>query len=101
LTTLLIKDQVFLDIKQLLLDHQALRRQQTPDNMSLAAKIVENYLKTHDDWVARAQLADGTQGYGVTVVPGVDGKSYTINYFGRVVRGTNVINVNGTLTIPA
>lgn len=101
LQTLLIKDQVFIDIRNLLLDHKALRQGDTGNNRSLAAVIVESYLKSHDDWVERVSLSDGTTSYGVTVVDGVDSKSYTVNYFGRVVRGTNVINVNGTLTIPA
>lgn len=101
LATLLVKDQVFLDIRDLLLDHKALRQPNTPDNRSLAAKIVEEYLKGHADWVDKVNLADGTRGYGVTVVNGIDGKSYTVNYFGQIQRGTNVINVNGTLTIPA
>lgn len=101
LTTLLIKDQVFLDIRDLLLDHKALRQTNNQDSRSLAAKIVEEYLKGHSDWVDKVNLADGTRGYGVTVVNGADGKSYTVNYFGQVQRGTNVINVNGTLTIPA
>lgn len=101
LQTLLIKDQVFIDIRTLLYNMNAVRKAQTADNMSLAAKAVEGYLKSHADWVAPVLLPNGDIGYGVTVVPGVDGKSYTINYFGGVVRGTNVININGTLTIPA
>lgn len=101
LMTLLVKDQVFIDIREILLDHQALRKGNTGGNRSLAAALVENYLKAHDDWIARVGLSDGTTGYGVTVVNAPDGKSYTINYFGQIVRGTNVINVNGSLTIPA
>lgn len=101
LMTLLIKDQVFLDIRDLLLASNALRTGNTADNRSLAAKMVEGYLKAHDDWVERVELADGSTGYGVTVVPSNDLKSYTVSYFGQVVRGTNVININGTLTIPA
>lgn len=101
LMTLLIKDQCFIDIRDLLLDNKQLRKGNTPDNRAFAAKIVEGYLKAHDDWVQRVALSDGTTGYGVSVVNGVDGKSFTVNYFGQVVRGTNVININGTLTIPA
>lgn len=101
LQTLLIKDQVFIDIRNLLLGTNALRTPNTADNRSLAAKIVERYLKSHDDWVAPVKLGDGTTGYGVTVVTAPDLKSFTVNYFGAIVRGTNVININGTLTIPA
>lgn len=100
LMTLLIKDQVFLDIKDLLLNGKFLRSGNTADNRSLAAKQVDSYLKAHSTWVEKIELPDGSTGYGVTAVPSVDLKSFTINYFGKVVRGTNVIYINGTLTIP-
>jgi hypothetical protein len=100
LMTLLIKDQVFLDIRDLLLASNTLRTGNTADNRSLAAKMVESYLTQHSDWVQPVELANGTVGYGVSVTPTPDSKSMTINYHGQVVRGTNVININGSLTIP-
>jgi hypothetical protein len=78
-----------------------LRKGNTPSNRALAGKMVDQYLRDHSDWVLPVALGDGTTGYGVTVVPSADQKSFTINYFGQVVRGTNVININGSLTIPA
>jgi hypothetical protein len=101
LTTLLIKDEVFIGIRKRLREEKFLRVGNTVDNRSRAAKVVQMFLQEHDDWVQPVALADGTTGYGVTAVPGVDEKSFTINYFGKVVRGTNVININGTLTIAA
>lgn len=100
LMTLLIKDEVFLGIRNMLLDGRALRTGNTATNRALAAKQVDQWLRTHGDWVEPVVLADGTTGYGVSVTPSADLKSFTVNFFGQVVRGTNVININGTLTIP-
>lgn len=100
LMTLLIKDEVFLGIKNMLLGQMFLRSGNTAQNRALAGKLTDQWLKAHDDWVEPISLADGSEGYGVTVVPSADLKSFTVNYFGQVVRGTNVININGTLTIP-
>lgn len=100
LMTLLIKDQVFIDIRKLLMDGLYLRSGNTPQMRAMAAKQVDSYLKSVSDWVEPIDLPDGTTGYGVTALPSSDLKSFTINYFGKVVRGTNVININGTLTIP-
>lgn len=101
LQTLLIKDEVFLGIKQELLDAKFLRKPNTADNRNFAAAIVDSWLKAHDTWVEQVVLPNGTTGYGVTTTPSVDGKSFTVNYFGQVVRGDNVIAINGTLTIAA
>lgn len=100
LMTLLIKDEVFLGIRDMLLAARFLRSGNTANNRALAGKMTDQWLKSHDDWVEPITLADGTTGYGVTVTPSADLKSFTVNYFGNVVRGTNVININGTLTIP-
>lgn len=101
LTTLLIKDQVFIDIRNLLLAQKFLRSPNTLANRGLACAVVTNYLNLHDDWIAPVVLGDGTTGYGVYAVPSSDNKSFTIYYSGAVVRGTNVINISGSLTIPA
>lgn len=101
LTTLLVKDQLFINIRNLLRGQRFLREGNTATNRALAAKLVDQYLKSVSDWVEPVELADGTTGYGVTVVASSDLKSFTVNYFGQIVRGTNVININGTLTIPA
>jgi len=101
LMTLLIKDQVFIDIRKILLDNEFLRKGNTDANRAMAAKLVDQYLKSVSDWVQPITLPDGTTGYGVSAVASSDQKSFTVYYYGQVVRGTNVINVNGTLTIPA
>lgn len=101
LQTLLVKDETFLGVRQELLDQKFLRKPNTQDNRDLACAIVDSWLKAHDTWVAPTPLPDGTTGYGVTAVSSEDQKSFTISYFGQVVRGTNVIVLNETLTIAA
>jgi hypothetical protein len=101
LTTLLYKDQVFLDIRDLLLGEKFLRSGNTAKNRGMAGALVTSYLNGHSDWIAPVNLPDGTVGYGVTVTPSADLKSFTIAYQGQIVRGTNVINIAGSLTIPA
>lgn len=99
LMTLLIKDTVFLGVRDTLLGANFLRVGNTEDNRSRAAALVDAYLKSKATWVEPIQLADGTIGYGVNVTPSTDLKKFTVAYHGQVVRGTNVIDVNGTLTI--
>lgn len=103
LETLLIKDQVFIDLRALLTGpNNFLRKGNTPDNRALAASIVEQYLKTHNDWVQPKFLAGGTTpSYGVTVTPSSDKRKMTITYQGEIVRNTQKIDLNGVLTITA
>lgn len=101
LMTLLIKDGVFIGIREMLLANNYHRRGNTLSNRSQAGAQVESYLKAHSNWVEPVQLPDGRVGYGVTVTASTDLKSFTVSYHGQVVRGTNVIDINGTLTIPA
>jgi hypothetical protein len=100
LQTLLIKDQLFLDIRENLRDNNMLRLPNTADNRTLAAALTDAYLKSHDDWVSPVQLTDGSIGYGVTTQSFPDGSGFTLYYYGEVVRGTNRIDVAGTLQIP-
>lgn len=100
LTTLLIKDGVFLGIRDMLLSEGFLHQPNTASNRTLAASMTDTWLKAHNSWVFPIVLPNGNTGYGVTSTSSPDGKSFTISYFGNVVRGTNVINVNGTLTVP-
>lgn len=99
LATLLIKDQVFINIDNLLRSAKFLQKGNNASNRALAARMVDSYLKSVSAWVEPVPLPDSTIGYGVTAVPSDDLKSFTLNYYGQVVRGTNVININGTLTI--
>lgn len=100
LMTLLIKDFLFVGIRDMLLAEKFLRMGNTADNRSHAAAKVDAYLTVHNDIVQPIALPDGTTGYGVTVTPSPDEKEFTVAYNGEVVRGTNVINIAGSLTIP-
>lgn len=103
LMTLLIKDQLFIDIRTALLapDAKMLRRGNTAANRSLAASIVQSVLSARTSWVQPKLLPDGTIGFGVTVVASADKRKMTITYQGEIVRNTQKIDVNGLLTIPA
>ena len=101
LQTLLVKDEVFIGLRSELLSNNFLRKPNTSDNRKLAAAIVDAWLKAHDTWVAPVSLTDGSTGYGVTTAASTDGKKFTVSYKGEVVRGTNVIAIDGVLTIPS
>lgn len=100
LMTRLIVDGLFIGIRDLLLGQRFLRLGNTATNRALAAQVVNQYLIANDDKVEPVELPSGNTGYGVTVTPSNDLKSFTVYYTGQVVRGTNVIKLNGTLTIP-
>lgn len=103
LMTLLIKDQLFIDVRTALLDpsNKFLRRGNTPDSRSLAAKIVEGVINARRTWVQPVVLTDGTTGYGVTVTASADKRVMIVTYQGEIVRNTQRIDVNAVLTIPA
>lgn len=104
LQTLLIKDQVFIDLRRALLNPAQgtnfLRRGNTPENRSLAAAIVNSELEARNTWVLPKELPDGTVGYGVTVTASPDKKRMIVSYQGEIVRGTQKIDIAGVLTIP-
>lgn len=100
LQTLLIKDEVFLGIRDNLRANNMLRLPNNSDNRTLAAALTDAYLKSHDDWVEPTLLPTGTTGYGVTTQTFPDNSGFTLFYNGEVVRGTNRINIAGTLQIP-
>lgn len=103
LMTLLIKDQLFIDVRTRLTDptDKFLRRGNTPDTRSLAGRIVEEMLNARRSWLLPVVLPDGTTGYGVTVTASPDKRAMIITYQGEIVRNTQRIDVNAVLTIPA
>lgn len=100
LMTLLIKDGTFLALRDLLLGQKFLRRGNTASNRALAAKLVDTWLRAHNDWVQPVQLGSGDLGYGVTATASSDKKTINVSYQGEVVRNTQVININAVLSIP-
>lgn len=103
LMTLLIRDQLFIDIRNRILapDVKALRRGNTAEQRSLISQIVDTYLRSVPTWVQPVALPDGKLGFGVTVTASPDKRNIIINYRGEIVRNTQKIDVNGQLTIPA
>lgn len=101
LMTLLIKDEVFIGIRDTLRANAFLKTTDTTDNRARMVAVVNAWLNAHDNWVQPVALPNGTTGFGVTATPSADLEKVTISYFGQIVRGTNVIAINGTLTIPA
>lgn len=105
LNTLLVKDQLFLDIRDIILGQQVLRRPNIPFWQGLVASHVDDYLNGRsqgpDAWISAKNLPDGTVGFGVNVVQSADRKLMTIHYQAEIDRGTQKVDVNGVLTIAA
>jgi hypothetical protein len=105
LNTLLIKDQLFLDIAQLLYDDDVLRHPNNDYWRSFVAASVTTYLARRaagvDAWITAPMLPSGSQGFGVTVTPDGTGKQMNIAWQAIIDRGTQKINVNGVLSIAA
>jgi hypothetical protein len=101
LMTLLIRDETFIGLRAMLEQEKFLRRGNTPQNRALAARLVETWLKAHNDWVQPITLGDGTLGYGVTVTASTDLRKMIVDYQGEIVRNNQVIDLRGTLTIAA
>lgn len=100
LMTRLIVDQVFLDVRDYVFNQNYLRKGNTVRNRTILATGVENLLLERQDWITPVTQIDGTLGYNVQVVPDSTSRKVTISYEGTVVRGIQVVEVDGQLTIP-
>jgi len=101
LQTLLIRDSIFLGLRSALETEKFLRRGNTETNRALAGKLVETWLKGHNDWLEPRTMPNGQLGYGVTVTASPDQRRMIIDYYGQIVRNNQVIDLRGTLTIAA
>lgn len=101
LQTLLIRDETFIGLRSMLEAEKFLRRGNTPQNRALAARLVESWLKGHNDWVQPITMPDGKLGYGVTVTASGDKRKMIVDYTGEIVRNNQVIDLRGTFTIAA
>jgi hypothetical protein len=105
INTLLVKDQLFLDIRDTVLAQGVLRRPNIPFWQGLVASHVSDYLSGRsrgpDAWITPKLLPDGTTGFGVNMTESVDRKTMTIHYQAEIDRGTQKVDVNGVLTIAA
>lgn len=101
LMTRIIMDQLFVMIRDNVMDFMTLRKGNTPTTRGQVQSRVDALLKANSTIVLPQTLSDGTLGYGVNVVPDGSQRQMIINYGGQVVRGVQTILVNGNLTIPA
>lgn len=100
LNTRLIADQVFIDVKNYILDSGFLRRGNTEPVRNALKAAVEALLFERATWVSPVTQVDGTQGYNVACTPSADMRQVTVSYEGRIVRGIQTVQVSGSLVIP-
>jgi hypothetical protein len=100
LSTRLIADQVYVDIKNYILDTGFLRRGNTESVRNALTAAVTALLFERAAWVAPVMQPDGLQGYNVQSIPSADMRQVTVSYEGRIVRGIQTIQISGSLSIP-
>ena len=100
LTTRLIVDQLFVDVRDYVKASGFLRRANTESNRNALAAAVTALLEERSSWLQPVTLANGTVGYGVSVISSADNRQLTVSYQGRVVRGIQTILVAPVLVIP-
>lgn len=100
LYTRIIVDQIFLDVKNYILDNNYLRLGNTEGTRARIKSGVEALLAERASWISTVTQPDGTQGYAVTVESSPDNRQVTVGYQGTVVRGISTIQVAANLTIP-
>ena len=100
LSTRLINDQVFVDVRNHIIDQGYLRRGNTEAVRALLVGVVSSLLIERQDWVAPITQVDGTQGYNVKAVASADQRQVTVSYEGKIVRGIQTIQIGSNLTIP-
>jgi hypothetical protein len=101
LYTRIIIDQIFLDVKNYILDNNFLRAGNTAATRARIKSGVEAVLTERVAWIGTVAQPDGSQGYNVSVTPSADNRQITIGYEGVVVRGINTVKVAANLSIPA
>jgi hypothetical protein len=101
LYTRIIVDQVFIDVRDYILDQNFLRTGNTAAVRARMKSGIEALLNERQGWISPVLQPDGSQGYNVTVTPSSDQRQVTIGYEGTVVRGISTVKVAANLTIPA
>jgi hypothetical protein len=100
LYTRVIQDQVFIDVRDYILDNNFLRLGNTQVTRTRIKSGVQAVLEERSAWIAPVTQPDGSQGYNVSVTPSADMRQVTVGYQGVVVRGINTVLVAANLTIP-
>jgi hypothetical protein len=99
LSTRLIVDQVFVDVKNYIYAGGYLRRGNTETTRNLIASGVESLLLLRQDWVQAVVQPDGTLGYNVSATASPDMRQIIVSFTGVVVRGVQTILVSAQLII--
>ncbi len=100
ISTRLIVDQVFVDVRDYIFAAGFLRRGNTEANRNALKAAVTALLFERIAWISPVTQADNTQGFNVSVTPSADMRQVTVSYEGRVVRGIQTIQVAARLTVP-
>lgn len=100
LMTRIIVDQVFLDVKNYIMDGGFLRLGNTATTRARIQSGVDALLNERNGWISPITQADGTLGYNVSVTSSTDNRQITIAYEGIVVRGISTVKVSANLSIP-
>jgi hypothetical protein len=101
LYTRVIVDQVFIDVRDYIMDGNFLRAGNTDATRARIKSGVEAVLAERASWIAPVIQPDGSRGYNVTVTSSADNRQVTVGYEGTVVRGINTVKVAANLSIPA
>lgn len=99
LQTLLIRDQLFIDVRDYVESSHFLRRGNTQKNRDDMKAGVEALLQERSNWLMPITQPDGIIGYGVSVVSDSTGRQVTVAYKGQIVRGIQTVLVDANLQI--
>lgn len=99
--TRIIVDQVFIDVKNYILDKNFLRAGNTDRTRNQIKSGVSALLEARASWIRPVTQPDTSLGYNVTVTSSNDNRQVTIGYEGIVVRGISTVRVAANLSIPA
>lgn len=99
LSTRIIVDQIFVDVRDYLNAMGFLHQGNTESTRARIVSGVENLLLQRQDWISPIVQGNGTLGYNVSAVSSNNGRQIIVGYGGAVVRGVQTIKVVGNLTI--
>lgn len=100
LETRLIVDQIFVDVRDYVINNRFLRRGNTPETREDLRAGIQALLNARNNWIAPVSQPDGTTGYNVSIIPSSDFRSVTVRYEGIVQRNIQVVNIDAELTVP-
>jgi hypothetical protein len=99
LMTRIIEDQIFIDVRNYILNGGFLQQGNTDSTRKRIQSGVEAVLHERISWLNPLTQPDGSQGFSVAVSSSVDQRQVTVSYQGQIVRGIQTVQINGNLTI--